>query len=304
MTLARRILAASGTECGPAGIRHLLHSSAAAHLRVARYAEPLKKAASTLSVRAHGWHRACRGRQLSTPWRVGVSVAAAAHLCWAAVELCTGAMESASTASSEITWVPLPPSYQTPGKPWHATAPTNHETSTQSRLRSAFEDPRQPLFARLAVLRPDLLPPPFAGEREATEKLAQLRDAVTDLPDDDSPSETAQIADAEATHPVGFTGVWAPNASACSPKSNRRQLLPAVINQDGAWAGEVTCTFRHLKQEGNVAVASSSCSNGRKRWTANVRIAVEGDRLTWSSERGSQSYVRCNSRVAAVRDPV
>ena len=281
-----------------------MRNSAAADLRGARYAEALKRAASSLSLQARAWHRACRERQLSTPLKVGVSVAAAAPLCWAAVELCTGGMGSRSTASTEITWVPLPPAYPAPDKPWHATASGNQESATQSRLRSAFEDPRQPLFARLAVLRPDLLPPPFAGEREATEKLARLRDAVTDLPDEESLSDTAQLADPEVTHSVGFTGVWAPTASACSPKSNRRQLLPAVINQDGAWAGEVTCTFRQMRREGNVAVASSSCSNGQKRWTAKVRIAVEGDRLTWSSERGSQSYVRCNSRVAAVRDPV
>jgi hypothetical protein len=281
--------------------RHV-RKSATAGLRDTRYAEALKKAASALSVQAQAWHRACRERQLSTGWRVGASLAAAALLCWAAVELCTGGLAPRSTASAEITWIP-------PEKPWHAPpAAAAQETSAQSRLRSAFEDPRQPLFARLAVLRPDLLPPPFAGEREATDKLWQLREAITELPDDESLRDVAQVAEPETTHSVGFAGVWAPTASACSPKSNRRQLLPAVINHEGAWAGEVTCTFRHLRQEGNVAVASSTCSNGRKRWAANVRIAVEGDRLTWSSERGSQSYVRCNSRVVegqgAARDPV
>jgi hypothetical protein len=300
MTLARRTLAASGTEPGLGRVRQWMRKSAAADLRGARYADALKKAASTLSLQAQAWHRACRERQLSTPWKVGVSVAAAAPLCWAAVELCTGGLEPRATASTEITWIPLPPTY-TPERPWHAPpAAANQETRTESRLRSAFEDPRQPLFARLALIRPDLLPPPFAGERDGAEKLALLRETVPDLPEDESFGETAP----DGPPAVSFTGLWAPTPSACSPKSNRRQLLPAVINQEGAWAGEVSCSFRNVKHDGNVAVANSTCSNGRKRWTANVRLAVDGDRLTWSSERGSQTYVRCNSRVAAVRDPV
>jgi hypothetical protein len=258
----------------------------------------LKKAASTLSRQAHAWHHACWQRPLSTRWRVGLSAAAAAPLCWAAVELCTGPIEPGSTATSEVTLIPLPPTYAMPVKPWQAPTVPNQETRTESRLRSAFENTSQPLFARLAVLRPDLLPLPVATDREET---AALRETVPDLSNDESFHDAAQIPGPDAAPPVSFTGLWAPNPSACSPKSNRRQLLPAVINQDGAWAGEVSCSFRSLKQEGNVAVASSTCSNGRRRWTANVRLAVAGDRLTWSSERGSQTYVRCNSRVASMR---
>jgi hypothetical protein len=37
----------------------------------------------------------------------------------------------------------------------------------------------------------------------------------------------------------------------------------------------------------------ATCSDQRSRWTANVRLEIRGDRLTWSSERGSQTYVRC-----------
>jgi hypothetical protein len=174
------------------------------------------------------------------------------------------------------------------------------QSGDQNRVASAqrVREHEPPLFARLAVLRPDLLPLPVATDREET---AALRETVPDLSNDESFHDAAQIPGPDAAPPVSFTGLWAPNPSACSPKSNRRQLLPAVINQDGAWAGEVSCSFRSLKQEGNVAVASSTCSNGRRRWTANVRLAVAGDRLTWSSERGSQTYVRCNSRVASMR---
>jgi hypothetical protein len=271
-----------------------------------RCAEALKTVASTLSRQALAWHRACGKRHLSMPWKVGVSVAAAAPLCWAVVELSTGARQPGSSAR-EVTWIPLPPTFPMPDRPWQAApAAGHHETRTYSRFRSAFENTSQPLFTRLAVIRPDLLPLPLAREQDATEKLAALREAALDPFEDEPLQDAAQGQGPDTTGSISITGLWAPTPSACSPKSNRRQLLPAVINQDGAWAGEVSCTFRQLKQEGNVAVASSTCSNGRRRWTANVRMAVDGDRLTWSSERGSQTYVRCISRVvegdAAARD--
>jgi hypothetical protein len=37
--------------------------------------------------------------------------------------------------------------------------------------------------------------------------------------------------------------------------------------------------------------------NGPDPWTANVRLVVEGERLRWTSQRGSQSYVRCGQKV-------
>jgi hypothetical protein len=100
---------------------------------------------------------------------------------------------------------------------------------------------------------------------------------------------------------LSFAGIWAPTPQACSPASNNRQLLPAVISQEGAWAGDVSCRFRRIKQSGNVAVVTSTCSDARQRWTNTVRLVVTGDRLTWSSERGSQTYVRCAPRIVEAR---
>jgi len=56
-------------------------------------------------------------------------------------------------------------------------------------------------------------------------------------------------------------------------------------------AGLATQMSERLTQSGWNVVAN--CSNGRERWVANVRLKVQGERLTWSSERGSQAYVRC-----------
>ena len=43
----------------------------------------------------------------------------------------------------------------------------------------------------------------------------------------------------------------------------------------------------------------AACSRGRARWTSNVRLSVSGDRLQWSSGRGTQNYVRCEPAMPA-----
>jgi hypothetical protein len=69
--------------------------------------------------------------------------------------------------------------------------------------------------------------------------------------------------------------------------------LPAVIDGERAWAGETVCAFEKKKRTVDGWNVVASCSNGRDRWNANVRLVVNGNRLTWTSQRGSQSYVRC-----------
>jgi hypothetical protein len=97
----------------------------------------------------------------------------------------------------------------------------------------------------------------------------------------------------DMTGATPFTGVWAPDPAACSPRQNRRGYLPAVIGADGAWAGETSCTFENGQQTGTTWRFSAVCSNARRKWKADVRLTVTGDRLVWASQRGSQAYVRC-----------
>ena len=98
---------------------------------------------------------------------------------------------------------------------------------------------------------------------------------------------------------AAYAGVWAPDAASCSPRQNRKGLLPAVINPEGAWAGETTCVFESGHQTGSTWRFSASCSNARRKWKADVKLTVTGDRLVWASQRGSQAYVRC---ARATRD--
>jgi hypothetical protein len=92
---------------------------------------------------------------------------------------------------------------------------------------------------------------------------------------------------------ASFVGIWGADASACSARLNRKGLLPAVIDDEGAFAGETSCAFKSRKHVAGAWQVVAACANARSRWTANVRLAVAGNRLTWSSQRGSQTYVRC-----------
>ncbi len=120
------------------------------------------------------------------------------------------------------------------------------------------------------------------------------------LPSDelwDEATEAALFGGAAPRKAEAYAGVWAPHPKACSPQTNRKGLLPAVIGPEGAWAGDVSCSFRNGRREGDGWRFLAACSGARKRWTANVRLTVAGDVLTWSSERGSQRYVRCPSSL-------
>ena len=110
----------------------------------------------------------------------------------------------------------------------------------------------------------------------------------------DEPTERSLFG-AELRNVASFVGLWAPDAQACTPQLKQGGLLPATINEQGAWAGETSCQFQRRKQTGTVSTIVASCFDQRRRWTANVRIETHGDRLTWSSEQGSQTYVRCRA---------
>jgi hypothetical protein len=88
-------------------------------------------------------------------------------------------------------------------------------------------------------------------------------------------------------------GVWAPDGTACSLREFRQGMLPTIINSDGAWAGETFCTFRNQKPTDDGWRVVATCSNGTGHWTNEVRLSVKGERLVWSSRRGTQIYTRC-----------
>jgi hypothetical protein len=89
-----------------------------------------------------------------------------------------------------------------------------------------------------------------------------------------------------------LAGKWAPHPAACSG-NKRSAFLPLTINERGARAGTSSCSFKRTAQDGNRWVVAATCTDAAVTWNANVRLVLAGSKLTWSSERGAQTYTRC-----------
>lgn len=90
-----------------------------------------------------------------------------------------------------------------------------------------------------------------------------------------------------------LTGKWAPHPAACSERNKRTAFLPLVLDERGARAGTASCSFRRTDQDGNRWSVNATCTDATETWNAHVRLVLAGSKLTWSSERGSQTYRRC-----------
>ena len=252
----------------------------------------MRYAAALKGMLSHIVRHTPRQKQLSTQWRLGCSAAAALIICFTGLNLFL-------TSAPKVEWMSLSPHEFISER--SGPAIRSNQDGSRDRFGHAFADPKQPIFTRIAAISPALVALPPAEQEKSAETIVAKQTAPEDLAEGDLPDNTVEALSPDATPSYIFAGVWAPTVNACSPKANSRDLLPAVINQEGAWAGEVSCRFRRIRQSGNVAVVTSTCSDGRQRWTAKVRLAVVGDRLLWSSERGSQSYVRCSPRIVEAR---
>jgi hypothetical protein len=155
--------------------------------------------------------------------------------------------------------------------------------------------------------------------REASDEIALLIDrlssasATVDPPIDPAVESTAppparqdeikgetQIAqpprEARAPKPA-IAGVWVPEPNSCASRHSRDGILAAVISTRGAQAGDTSCIFKRQKQIERDWWMLANCSSPHEHWTVNVRLTVSGDRLIWTSKRGSQTYTRCRSDV-------
>jgi hypothetical protein len=103
--------------------------------------------------------------------------------------------------------------------------------------------------------------------------------------------------DIQRAAPLGIVGIWAPETSSCAAGNARKGLLPAIITERGARAGETSCVFKNKRRSKSDWRLLANCTNGPEHWNSNVRLAVKGDRLIWTSERGAQAYIRCRSNV-------
>jgi hypothetical protein len=119
------------------------------------------------------------------------------------------------------------------------------------------------------------------------------------LPQDmswDAETERALFrSDAPQAEP--FVGRWAADAKACSHKAAKNGHVPTVIETSRARAGDATCSFTDKRQVGSTWRFAAQCASGAEKWTAHIELAVVANRLTWTSERGAQVYVRCQQPV-------
>jgi hypothetical protein len=104
---------------------------------------------------------------------------------------------------------------------------------------------------------------------------------------------------AEPTRPApeAFVGVWSTHPGACAAQPSRNGYLLAAIDESGAWAGTTRCAFRDRRRTAEGWSLTAQCASPRERWTARVRLRMDGNRLHWASQRGSQTYVRCERRL-------
>jgi hypothetical protein len=117
-----------------------------------------------------------------------------------------------------------------------------------------------------------------------------------------SQAKTIQVSErddpqAEATdeNQPSFVGIWVPQGGTCSIRSFKEGSLPAVITEQGAWAGETFCLFKKLKRTRTNWKAVANCSDSSEDWTTDVQLSVRANRLIWKSKSGTQSYSKCSS---------
>jgi hypothetical protein len=106
----------------------------------------------------------------------------------------------------------------------------------------------------------------------------------------DAPAESKLLGLAQARMDQTFEGGWAQHASDCGIGGTS---APVRISQKGAQAKGGTCEFQDLRREGMGWHVRGVCDAGGKRWESDIRLSLVGGVLTWSSERGTVTYVRC-----------
>jgi hypothetical protein len=88
----------------------------------------------------------------------------------------------------------------------------------------------------------------------------------------------------------GFIGNWTDGIGRC--RTGRK--APLVINSRAAKTANGECAFGFVAREAaNRWRVSALCTAGGNFWRANIALKLVEPNLTWSSERGIETYVRC-----------
>jgi hypothetical protein len=97
----------------------------------------------------------------------------------------------------------------------------------------------------------------------------------------------APDAKAAKTSGISFIGGWGVDVAECRDS-------PITITARRAEGFGASCEFHSTQRESsNAWRLRAECSSKTERWNANIRLTVSTSKLTWSSERGTTTYVRC-----------
>jgi hypothetical protein len=89
-----------------------------------------------------------------------------------------------------------------------------------------------------------------------------------------------------------FVGGWGIDVNQCRQVQSGRS--PLTISPRRAEAFGAVCDFGSVQRDSpNVWRVQATCTHQGERWLANVRLTIVGNKLTWSSERGTVTYLRC-----------
>ena len=101
---------------------------------------------------------------------------------------------------------------------------------------------------------------------------------------------TAPDANAANTSDISFIGGWGVDVAEC------RKSPLTITERRAADTFGAGCEFHSTQRESsNVWRLRALCTNNSERWNANIRFMISANKLTWSSERGTTTYVRCPS---------
>jgi hypothetical protein len=185
-----------------------------------------------------------------------------------------------------------------------------------------------PLVASVAppptvAREPDNLPTTSAGPYPAgSSQVIQASQSIQPIqpsePSQDGPTSIASGTTVEtpiapaAQHPSrsaettaalrveAYIGIWAREPAECRNRAADDQRIR--IDAHNAESGGGRCAFRLVRQENADSWrVRASCNAALESWTANISLRMVGPNLRWSSERGTETYVRCPSPPAPVR---
>ena len=103
--------------------------------------------------------------------------------------------------------------------------------------------------------------------------------------------ESRNVPDAPNVHAEpGFIGGWADDVGGC----RTRRKAPLVISSHAAKTANGECDFGVVaRQTANRWRVTAICAAYGNFWRANIALKLMEPNLTWSSERGTETYVRC-----------